>query len=321
MSPTSLTAELANPRSRVSRLLTQHLPGSALHDAYSNAVRGLTAPIRPAEALSTVPWTILGTAIDYRIRMWLGEKNHPGIAEGITIFREFQQTGTDTPEPYAHAAAAGDLLLNRMAAYAAATAPLTATEDDDAARLAIVGARYDAVFRTIAVFGAARAIGYFTDLRLSADPVRSLAVLTGKIPRSHVDDIRRQLAAATRALADIKGTPLTCSPTFAGSPHVGHAEGDIIAGGMLIDVKSTIMPRLRPAQARKWFHQLAGYLLLDYDNAHQIEAVAVYLSRQAALLSWPVGEFLHLMGARMPLRALRDNLKNTLAPHPHQVAV
>ncbi|MFD8335652.1 hypothetical protein ACFV42_23775 [Streptomyces solisilvae] len=317
MSPTSLTAELANPNSPVSRFLGQHLPGANLHAAYSKAVRRLPT-LKYHGALDRVPWPLLGTAIDYRIRMWLGEKNHVPIAEGISILGapEVHSTPgsglTDICQSRLNAAAAGDLLLDRMAAHAG---PLMAEEEGDAARLAIVSARYDAVYRTAAIAAGTRAISYFTVLRLPPDPVKALELLTGQIPRPHTDDICRQAAAAALALADIKGQPLTCAPTFAGSPHVGHAEGDFIAGEVLVDIKSTLTPQLRPDQARTWFHQLAGYLLLDYDNTHSIKALGIYLSRQAVLLTWPVEDFLRLMGARIPLDVLRRRLKHTLTPH------
>jgi hypothetical protein len=59
-------------------------------------------------------------------------------------------------------------------------------------------------------------------------------------------------------------------------------------------------------------NQLAGYLLLDYDNTYGIDQVGLYLSRQGGLITWPVGEFLRLLGARMPLGALRRKLREHL---------
>ncbi|AEM88942.1 hypothetical protein [Streptomyces violaceusniger] len=318
----SLTAELSNPRSPVSRFLSEHLPGADLHTAYQHAVRGLRTTIRPPESLGNTPWTMLGTAIDLRIRTWLGETDHMGVREGIAYLRNAHPGAppglpvTDQQRCLLNAAAAGDLLLQRLASCAVASQPLTADQEDAAARAAIVAARYDAIFRTIPINGASRAVGHFTRLPLPDDPDAALLSLTAEIPTRAAEDIRRQFAAAATALAGIKGRPLTCSPTFAGSPHVGHAEGDFIAGKTLIDVKSTITPDLRPAKARKWFHQLAGYLLLDYDDAHEITAVGIYLARQATLLTWPVRDFLRLMGARTPLDVLRARMKNTLAPQP-----
>jgi len=317
----SLTAELSNPRSPVSHFLSEYLPGRDMHAAYHHAVRSrLRTTIRPPEILGNTPWTVLGTAIDLRIRMWLGATDHPAIREGVTFLRTASAFDAAAPafterrRYQANAAAAGDLLLGRMAHYASAPQPLPVHQEDDAARLSIVAARYDAIFRTAPINGATRAVSHFTRVPVPDEPEAALRTFTAEVPRTHADDIRHQIIAATTALADLKGKPLTCAPTFAGSGHVGHAEGDFIAGGVLVDVKSTITPDLRPAKARKWFHQLAGYLLLDYTDAHEISAVGIYLTRQATLLTWSVQDFLRLMGARTPLDALRARLKNALAP-------
>jgi hypothetical protein len=62
-------------------------------------------------------------------------------------------------------------------------------------------------------------------------------------------------------------------------------------------------------------HQLAGYLLLDYDNQYQIAGVGLYLSRQGTVIDWPVPEFLRLAGTREPLPKLRGRLREYLRRH------
>lgn len=64
--------------------------------------------------------------------------------------------------------------------------------------------------------------------------------------------------------------------------------------GLLLDFKSTRHPgTLRQAEA--W--QLIGYLLLDTADQYRIDTVGLYLSRSGALASWPVEEYLELLGA------------------------
>jgi hypothetical protein len=313
----SLTAELANPRSPLSRFMTAHLPGETLHAVYGAAVRSLPVTIRPPEAVGTIPWTTLGTAVDYRIRLWLGSAEFPAVTSAIAALRAPEHFAFPTPGaaakffPHRNAAAAGDLLMERLRARAVSCRPLTPAEEADTARWAVLAARYDAIHRAPHPHRA-RAIGYFTELRLGEDADHALHRLCTDVPLSQVRDICQQMHAAQIALAGLRGAPLTSGPTFAGSARVGEAEGDFIAGGCLIDVKATITPELNPAQARKWFRQLAGYLLLDFDDAHAIEAVGLYLSRQAILLTWPVTDFLRLMGAALPLYALRHRLNAAL---------
>ena len=56
---------------------------------------------------------------------------------------------------------------------------------------------------------------------------------------------------------------ITCGPAFAGSTDIGGADADFIVGGLLLDCKATTTPtRLGSTE----IGQLAGYLLLDYDD-------------------------------------------------------
>ncbi|MFF3669905.1 hypothetical protein [Microtetraspora malaysiensis] len=44
--------------------------------------------------------------------------------------------------------------------------------------------------------------------------------------------------------------------------------------------------------------QVLGYVLMDYTDQHKIDAVGVYLSRASALITWPLEDYLALLGAR-----------------------
>lgn len=114
-----------------------------------------------------------------------------------------------------------------------------------------------------------------------------------------VDDVLRQLhAAEDGALDDLRRqtTVATCvgGPTFDGSADVT-ADADLIADGLLIDFKSTRNVHEFP---KSTVLQLLGYVLLDYSDRHQIDAVGVYLTRAAALIAWPVEEYLAMLGTR-----------------------
>jgi hypothetical protein len=62
-------------------------------------------------------------------------------------------------------------------------------------------------------------------------------------------------------------------------------------------------------------YQLAGYLLLDYDDQYGIDRVGLYLSRQGAAVTWRAEEFPGLLGATAPLPALRQQLRASLRAH------
>ncbi|MGH3299315.1 MAG: hypothetical protein ACRDP7_46750 [Trebonia sp.] len=103
---------------------------------------------------------------------------------------------------------------------------------------------------------------------------------------------------------------MTYGPEFAGSRDIGGADADFILDGFLLACKATITPRRLGADE---VSQLAGYLLLDYPNAHGIREVGLYLSRQGAVISWTVPEFLDLLGATAKLPTLRQKLRLFLA--------
>lgn len=316
----SLTRHLGDPSSPVSRFLTEHLPGDALCTAYRNAARTLHTTIRPPASLTQIPWTLLGTAVDTRIRIMLGESTHPGTARGVEILRRRGQLQPATVGhaakfvPYLNAAAAGDLLLAVLAVLATEKATLTVEEELHAAAVCLVAARFETIYRAPASH-LGSALAHFTELRLLEDRAYALSLLTRETPRAWSDDIRRQNDAATRTLGPLKSGPIRCSIPLEGAHDVGHAEPDVLADRLLLDIKATIHPYLSPSQALSWFHQLAGYLLLDYSDQWKINEVGFYLSRQKSLMTWGVHDFLRLMGARAPLHVLRSRLKQTLAPH------
>ncbi|MEU9348025.1 hypothetical protein AB0D74_43200 [Streptomyces sp. NPDC048278] len=107
-----------------------------------------------------------------------------------------------------------------------------------------------------------------------------------------------------------------CGPTFAGSNHVGGADADFIVAGRLIDCKATIHPQ---RISRDQLYQLAGYLLLDYDNRYGIERVGLYLSRQGQLVEWETVPFLRLLGTGRPLTELRQACRAVLTSAPGSV--
>ena len=74
-----------------------------------------------------------------------------------------------------------------------------------------------------------------------------------------------------------------------GSTDLGGADVVFILGGLLLDCEATRHPRsLGPEE----IYQLAGYLLLDYDDHYRIDSLGLYLARQGGLITWDIDEFL-----------------------------
>ena len=65
------------------------------------------------------------------------------------------------------------------------------------------------------------------------------------------------------------------SPILEGSLDVGGADPDLIVDRCLIEIKTAVHPENIAKPSWPW--QLLAYALLDYDNAYELESVALYL--------------------------------------------
>ena len=169
------------------------------------------------------------------------------------------------------------------------------------ARLLIAAAWYEIAYRN-PFGGFAR-----TPIGQQTDPRFTLRRLLHLVPTEAIDDLTALVAAASRGPAHqlrATTTPETCAagPTFAGSADVGAAEADLIAGGVLVDIKTTANPWDFPARL---IHQLLGYTLLDYHDTYRIREIGIYHARIPALITWPLEHALQKMGATADLATLR----------------
>lgn len=129
-------------------------------------------------------------------------------------------------------------------------------------------------------------------------------------------------AARTELLAELDPIGrVVAGPSFALSADVGGADADVVVDGLVVDFKTTAKnPRKRDgtqtlAQRDAW--QLAGYALLDADDAFGVERVGVYLTRQAVLVCWSAEDFLGaLAGEGVDLLQLRAEFAEALDAAP-----
>jgi hypothetical protein len=205
--------------------------------------------------------------------------------------------------------AAGQQLLTVLEGYLAGRTRLT---EDQVCQLCFVAASYEDVYRT----GEVRR----HSLLAEAGPDTRLRDLVATVPGYVPTDLQRQLTLARTVFEPFRALPpdrVVCGPVFSGSADIGGADADFIIDGLLLDCKAAVSPfRLGNAE----INQLAGYLLLDYDNRYGIDRVGLYLSRQGAAVTWRVEEFLGLLGATAPLAALRQQLRASLRAHGAEVS-
>ncbi|WP_328688168.1 UvrD-helicase domain-containing protein [Streptomyces phaeochromogenes] len=298
-----LTGQLQYPRSPMSVFLARHLPRTErVVGSYQQWSRALPPTVQPMDERRP-DYAALGRTIDYRLRLALGRGLGGAVTTGVQLLGStYPLEGAPAPDVRAALHTAGTRLLARLHAHLDGAVRLG---DQELTRLCHVAGFYEAVYRN-GVFARRR------NLLAQADARTTLDQLTAAVPLYVLDDIAEQMELAERPFAPLRQLPdeqRVCGPVFTGSSDLGGADADFIVGGLLIDCKATARPHTINRSA---VQQLAGYLLLDYDDAYAIDRVGLYLSRQGGLITWSVPEFLSALGARVPLPRLRTQLRDHL---------
>jgi hypothetical protein len=106
--------------------------------------------------------------------------------------------------------------------------------------------------------------------------------------------------------------PWALGPTFSGSTMIGGADGDLIAAGLLLELKTSAKLTL----AVKDLFQVIGYALLDFDDEYKLAELGIFSARYAYLATWSLGGLLgELAGHAVSLRATREEFCNLLLAH------
>ncbi|WP_432079350.1 UvrD-helicase domain-containing protein [Streptomyces sp. YPW6] len=302
----SLTGQLKYDSSPISQFMAAHLPYSQnLVGDYQARIVGLPHPVQPID-VRYPNWSALGHAIDYRLRLSLGGRLGPAVVAGVMLLDE---TGPLRGAPARGTRkalhAAGRELLASVDSYLADPGSL---DENALIRLCFVAGFFEDIART----GEIRRFSMLS----SATPATTLDDLIAAVPEYVVTDIDHQTRLAEGPFAAFRALPQrarVCGPVFAGSGDIGGADADYILDGLLLDCKATKDPR---RLGREEIYQLAGYLLLDYDDQFGIDQVGLYLSRQGGLITWDAADFLRRLGAGAPLPQLRAQLRR----HLHEAA-
>ncbi|THA36065.1 hypothetical protein E6R18_01525 [Streptomyces sp. A1277] len=304
----SLTTGLRSPHSPLRRFLDRELSAgpSALRQNF-RAQHRADHILLPPPGVGTEAGTV-GTAIDQRLRLAFTAAAPVDDAAliGIELIGEFGANGVGL-----RMRAVGKALAARLTATVRSldldnrTLPMDRAQDEeeDLARMLITATWYQVLARTTIGFA-------YTPLAKATlkDPDGfTLARLLALPHPDLVDDVVNQLHHAARSpLEDLRTRtrPEDChgGPTFASACIT--ADADLVVDGFLLDFKSTRHPHNEMSQRTAW--QLTGYLLLDATDTYRIDTLGLYLTRTGALTSWPVEDFLDLLGTcRRDLTELR----------------
>ncbi|MEU6060778.1 hypothetical protein [Streptomyces sp. NPDC047097] len=304
----SLTSELSNPNSPLVRFLARELP---MASRVIGSLRGrlpLWPPTVRPQAAVPPDYRSLGRAIDRRLRVAFGSPVDSVLHGGVFL------AGVDVAEATSGAAgqavhSVGQALLSELKGQPMAhggSLTRSGAEEDRLGRLCFAASHFEEVFRA-----GLRPGNPLLRLEACADLEDLLDQVPSYVPR----DITRQveLAEGDHALGWVTRLPVQeriCAPVFDGSDDVGGADADFIVDGHLIDCKATVRPERFGDKGEVL--QLAGYLLLDYEDRYRLHTVCFYLARQGQLVTWTIQEFLGLLGARRSLPELREALRREL---------
>jgi hypothetical protein len=102
---------------------------------------------------------------------------------------------------------------------------------------------------------------------------------------------RLQLSGSLAALRQLAGDPPAGHKLGIAQPTIvtRWAEGDILVGDTLLDVKTVINVK-DPQRVARWLWQLLGYAWLDTEDHYGIRNVGLYLARHGVILTWPVDQ-------------------------------
>ncbi|WP_326695783.1 MULTISPECIES: hypothetical protein [unclassified Streptomyces] len=312
----SLVDGLRSPHTPLRRFLDRELSAGAkpLRDNYRAQHRAAHV-LLPPPGVSTEAGTV-GTAIDQRLRLAFTAAAPVDDASltGIDLSGGIGGRGAGL-----RMRAAGNELAVRLTETVRRLdldnrdLPIDHGQDEEEvlARMLIAAAWYQVLARTPIGFA-------FTPLAKAAleDPGAFTFTRLLELPdRDLVADVTNQLHAAAHGPLEVlraRTRPEECigGPTFTGAQIT--ADADLVVDGLLIDLKSARRPLAEMSQRTAW--QLTGYLLLDAADRYRIDTVGLYLSRSAVLASWPVDDFLALLGAcRRDLTELRGVFGKLLA--------
>lgn len=133
------------------------------------------------------------------------------------------------------------------------------------------------------------------------------------VPEPAVADLGAMLNLARERLIPAvrsRGDPLWLGPVFEGSRWIA-ADADIIAAGLLIDVKTRLGSKRKDGSRydgldKQTLYQLLGYLLFDFSDLYGIHELGLYAARYGRLTTWPVTALLDELAVEpVPLAELR----------------
>jgi hypothetical protein len=233
-------------------------------------------------------YTLVGTAVDYRIRAYFSDQPHlcEAVSSGLSLVG-----GTKCKSSQAS--------LNKL--FVNTKPSRRSLEDFEEHRLCaycVVVAQLDAIYRVGPVF-AEKYVKNFKENKLEkiADTVDPEVVADLVQLSKGFRQMQSNLIKSFRRVHVGKSLP--------GSKDVIGADFDLLVDNCLFDFKTTIRPR----DIRACLRQLIGYWLLDYDDRFRIRSIALCFTRQNYTHRFEISD---LLPSPRSSRQIRRTFRNEL---------
>jgi hypothetical protein len=152
-------------------------------------------------------------------------------------------------------------------------------------------------------------LGRFRNRQPSVDEVLHMAP---KAAIGQLSDLRHVFEAVLVPQLATRRGPWSLGSELTGSGLL-KADADLIAAGLLIDLKTT---SAKPSLGIQEVFQVIGYALLDFDNIYEVAEVGIFSARYAYLSAWRIDELLNeLAGCPVSLPTTREEFRRLLLTH------
>jgi hypothetical protein len=148
----------------------------------------------------------------------------------------------------------------------------------------------------------------------SPTPDVTVADLLALAPPAAIEELtafRKVLKASLLPRLARRSGPWTIGPTFDGTDLVGGADADLIAAGLLVELKTTLGKKRGDGSRvcildKRVLFQVVGYALLDSGDQYHLDEIALFNARYAYLASWPLDALvLEMSGGTLDKSAAR----------------
>lgn len=300
----SLTGHLERSESPIRRWFEERFPETP------GVVREANRQLRNGRSICLIPRpeeadaSLVGTALDYLLRACLQVTSidQTAATKAARVLSRQPAIGTHAIEVEREAV----VMIKRLDPGGR---DLTDPEWRELCVCCLALARFEQLFRSV---GPSAAIQEHL-----VDPLRRVGGVADFVPLAFTEASIADLELLGRATWEDHRSwrdarPLVLNPRFEQTSALGGADGDLIVGSRLIDLKSTSKTKI---VSREVLWQLLGYVLADTDGEYGIREVGIAAPRWGSTIHWPVEDLMNYLTPGAPTTALaREIWSSALGP-------